>query len=135
MLIQGILGLRWRSRVHGYKPSIETSNISRSDYLFPERIDYLVNNAVKIDGQPNWFFIKLHAHGCRETDFDSIFGGQADEAYIYLESKYNDEKNFVLHYVTAREMYNVIKAAEAGFRDWASEYRDFIIPRYKYKVL
>ncbi len=132
MLIQGVLGLRWHSSVHRYKPSIETSNISRSDYLFPERIDYLVNNAVRVDGQPNWFFIKLHTHGCRDMDFVSIFGDQADKAYTYLENKYNDKRNYVLHYVSAREMYNIIKASEAGLRDWASGYRDFIIPRYSY---
>jgi hypothetical protein len=32
----------------------------------------------------------------------------------HLESVYNDGKNYVLHYVTAREMYNIVKAAEAG---------------------
>ncbi len=43
----------------------------------------------------------------------------------HLERVYNDGSNYVLHYVTAREMYNIIKAAEAGRSGNPREYRDF----------
>jgi hypothetical protein len=41
---------------------------------------------------------------------------------------YNDGTNYVLHYVTAREVYNIIKAAEAGMQGDPGQYRDYILP-------
>jgi hypothetical protein len=37
-----------------------------------------------------------------------------DDAFGYMEQHYNDEDRYALHYVTAREMYNIAKAIEAG---------------------
>jgi hypothetical protein len=34
----------------------------------------------------------------------------------------------VLHYVTAREVYNIIKAAEAGLTGSPHDYRDYELP-------
>ena len=132
MMIPGIIGFRWRSRTHRFKPSIEASNIDKSDYPFPERTDYWVKNAVIVKGQANWLFIKLHTHGCREVDYDYLFGSGADKMYKYLETKYSDQKDYFLHYVTAREMYNIVKAAEAGKQGNPGDYRNFEIPKYRY---
>jgi hypothetical protein len=46
----------------------------------------------------------------------------------YLESRYNDGKRYVLHYVTAREAYNIVKAAEAGEQGDPGRYRDYLLP-------
>ena len=132
MMIPGIIGLRWRSRTHKYRPSIEASNISESDYPFAERVDYWVRNAVTVKGRPNWLFIKLHTHGCCEMGFDCLFGTLADNMYSYMEKKYNNGKNWFLHYLTAREMYNIIKAAEAGEQGNPNKYRSFIVDNYLY---
>ena len=45
----------------------------------------------------------------------------------YLDERYNDGKKFKLHYVTAREMYNIVKAAEAGRDGSPQDYRDYIL--------
>jgi hypothetical protein len=132
LMVTGILGLRWKSRTHRFKPSIETSNIDKTDKLTPGRIDYLVKHAIRIKGQPNWVFIKLHTHGAIEKNFDSLFGNHAAEGYSFLLGKYNDRKKYFLHFVTAREMYNIIKAAEAGEKDNPGKYREYLIPKYNY---
>ena len=49
--------------------------------------------------------------------------------HSYLECAYNDGKRHVLHYVTAREMYNIAKAAEAGMTGDPGAYRDFELAR------
>ncbi len=132
LMIPGIVGLRWKSRTHRFKPSIEASNLDKADYPFAKRIDYWVENAVRIKGRPEWLFIKLHTHGAKEDTWESLFGKHADVMYSYLERKYNDGKNYCLHYVTAREMYNIAKAAEAGKFGNPNDYRDFKIPKYIY---
>jgi len=132
LMIQGIIGLRWKSRTHRFRPSIEASNLDEADYPFPGRIDFWINNAVRIFHKPEWLFIKLHTHGCREVDFEYLLGSYADQMYDYLETRYNDKDSYMLHYVTAREMYNIIKAAEAGENGNPNEYRDFEIKKYEY---
>lgn len=132
LIVSGIIGLRWKSRIHAIKPSIEASNLDYSDKPFDARIDYLIENAVTIQGRPEWKFIKLHTHGAKEQSWDSLFGDSAEKMYNYLNKNYNDGEKYMLHYATAREMYNIIKAAEAGQKGNPGLYRDFEIPPYVY---
>jgi len=132
LLIPGIIGLRWRSRTHRFRPSIETSNLDINDKPFPKRIDYLIKNAITIKGRPNWKFIKLHTHGAVESAWDGLMGESALLMHQYLKENYNDGKKFVLHYITAREMFNIIKAAEAGKKDNPNDYRGYTISKYNY---
>ena len=59
---------------------------------------------------------------------DTLLGEAAHAMHSHLERAYNDGTNYVLHYVTARETYNIIKAAEAGKSGNPHAYRDFILP-------
>ena len=52
-----------------------------------------------------------------------------------LSKEYNDGENYILHYVSAREMYNIAKAAEAGKNGNPNEYRDFILAKPTFKQL
>ena len=132
MLIQGIIGLRWKSRTHIFRPSIEQSNVDVSDQPFSERIDYWVKKGIQVKGKPEWIFIKIHTHGSREEDRELLLGQSCDSMFTYLESKYNDGKKYALHYVSAREMYNIVKAAEEGQSGNPDKYRNHLIPRYCY---
>jgi hypothetical protein len=134
LFIQGIIGLRWASRTHLFKPSIEQSNISSNDVSFPNRIDYWVNKSIHVKGKPDWIFIKVHGHGAsaEKADREILLNKDSDKMFNYLEEKYNDIQKFFLHYVSAREMYNIVKAAECGEEGNPNRYRDYIIPRYSY---
>lgn len=131
LMIPGIIGLRWKSRLRRFIPSIEASNIDLSDAPTPSRIDYWVDNAISIKGFPNWKFIKLHTHGANETTWDGLLYEKADKMFSYFEEAYNDNVNYSLHYVTARELFNIIKAVEAGeVGESPNSYRNFLIPKY-----
>ena len=134
LFIQGIIGLCWRSRMHLFKLSIEQSNISSDDFPSPARINYWVNKSIHVKGKPSWIFIKVHCHGAGaiERDREILLGKSFDDMCVYLESKYNDGKRYFLHYVSARELYNIVKAAEDGKEGNPNLYRDYIIPRYSY---
>ena len=73
-----------------------------------------METGIHIEGRPEWTFVKIHTHGAEDCDMDTLLGPAMDEAYRYLESRYNDGSEWKLHYVSAREMYNIAKAAEAG---------------------
>ena len=56
-----------------------------------------------------------------------LLGEPMSTMHRYLDEHYNDGKNFKLHYVTAREMYNIIKAAEADEAGSPGDFRDYLI--------
>ncbi|MFH1198792.1 MAG: hypothetical protein V1650_01320 [Candidatus Omnitrophota bacterium] len=132
MLVQGGIGLRWRGRSNKLIPSIDVGCLDGLNTPSLERMDYWVDNAITVKGRPDWLFVKVFCHGTIELNLDNMFGKFAEQMYSYLETKYNDGKKYALHYVSAREMYNLIKAAEAGLSGNPNQFRDFEIPKYVY---
>jgi hypothetical protein len=129
LIIQGVLGLNWKNRRFGIIPRIENSDIRRGSPPTPSRVDQWVRTGIHVEGRPEWIFIKIHTHGTQEGDMDTLLGQPVDAMHDYLESTYNDGRDYVLHYVSAREMYNIAKAAEAGMTGDPGRYRDFELPK------
>jgi len=125
MIIQGPLALNWKRRKFNIFPKIENAEIAWHNKPTKDRIDLWVEQDISVKGNAGWIFIKAHTHGCQEKNFDSLLGKPIHDMHNYLRVKYNDGVNFKLHYVTAREMYNIIKAAEAGENGEPGEYRDY----------
>ena len=99
------------------------------------RMDEWVNHNIHVIGREDWVFVKVHTHGCADDlrlswVKESFFGAIMDNFYTDIEARYNDAVNWKLHYVSAREMYNIVKAAEAGCAGDPGAYRDFVIPPY-----
>ncbi len=128
MIIQGPLMLNWKNRKWGILPRIENGDIRSINPPTPERIDLWVEAGIHVQGRPEWLFIKIYTHGTQERDMDCLLGEPTDRMFSYLEEHYNDGRNYQLHYVSAREMYNIIKAAEAGKSGNPANYRDFVLP-------
>jgi hypothetical protein len=127
MIIQGPLMLNWKNRKWGLLPRIENSDIRSSSPPSAERVDLWVKAGIHVEGRPEWVFIKIHTHGTQDNDMDMLLGDPMDAMFSTLETRYNDGKNYVLHYVSTREMYNMVKAAEAGKTGDPNDYRDFIL--------
>jgi len=134
MLIPGPLGLNWKRRKFGIFPRIESADVRRVAPPTPERIDLWIKTHVHVKGRPEWCFVKIHTHGAQEEAMDTLLGQAVDDMYSYLEQNYNDGSHYVLHYVTAREMFNIVKAAEDGHTGNPNAYRDFILKRPSYSV-
>jgi hypothetical protein len=89
-------------------------------------IDSWVSTGIHVKGRRNWVFVKTHTHGA--VDHETVLGPNMDSIYSYLETGYNDGRDYILHYATAREMYNIIKALEAGETgDNPEAYRDYAV--------
>jgi hypothetical protein len=128
MIVQGPLGLDWKNRRAGVLPRIENSDIRGGQPPTPARVDAWVHAGIHVEGRPEWVFVKIHTHGTQERDIDTLLGPPVDAMHDYLERAYNDGARYVLHYATAREVYNIIKAAEAGKSGNPNDYRDFELP-------
>ncbi|WP_445428843.1 hypothetical protein [Alishewanella sp. HL-SH05] len=136
MILQGPIGLNFEWRTPRGMPHIENSDVRKTAPPLKSRIDQWVNSNIHVKGRPEWVFIKVHTHGTQEVDMETLLGEPRDFLHSYLETKYNDGQEYVLHYVSAREMYNIAKAAEAGKTGNPNSYRDFILkkPKFKFKV-
>ncbi len=128
MIIQGPLMLNWKNRKWGLLPRIENADIRTSYPPSVDRIALWMEAGVHVQGRPEWLFIKVHTHGTQENDMDALLGKPVDDMFSELENNYNDGEKYVLHYVSTREMYNIIKAAEEGKTGNPHEYRNHILP-------
>lgn len=128
LIVQGPLGLDWRRRRFGVIPRIENADVRRACPPTPQRVDAWVRTGIHVQGRPEWVFVKVHTHGTQERDMDTLLGAEMDAMHAHLETAFNDGEKYVLHYVTAREMVNIIKAAEAGHAGDPAAWRDFQLP-------
>ena len=128
LIVQGPLALNWSSRKFGLLPRIENGEVAHNAPAVADRIDNWVAQEISVVDKPDWVFVKVHTHGCQEMNLNAALGSLAAEMHQHLQDKYNDGTNFVLHYVTAREVFNLIKAAEAGQTGDPNQYRDYALP-------
>ena len=129
MIIQGPLCLNWKDRKLGVMPRIEAGDVRTSLPPTEHRVDLWVDQNIHVEDKPEWVFVKIHTHGTQEMDIDTLLGEPTVKMYEYLAAKYNDGQKYSMHFVTSREMYNIVKAAEAGKDGSPNDYRDFLIPK------
>jgi hypothetical protein len=130
MIVQGPLTpvfknkMPWGFRIYG-----DVATLSPS--LDRRRVDTWVRTGISVEDKEDWVVIKTHTHGA--TSSQAVLGDEMDAIFSYLESKYNDGMHYILHYVTARELYNIVKAAEAGEQlSKPDQYRDYLVTRPAY---
>jgi hypothetical protein len=116
LLIQGPLLLDWTSRKWGIVPRLENGCLQASQPPSLKRLDAWLRARVQVPARPDWFFVKLHAHGSPEDAHEVLLGDPMVRFHEALYRRARDNPRFHYHYVTAREMYNLAKAAEAGFQ-------------------
>jgi hypothetical protein len=124
MLMQGPIGIGMR----GLRPQIENASLTSANWGTPARISRWIDAHVHVRGRPEWLFVKLHTHGAIEGDFDALFGERARRMHAVLAQRYNDGRRFRLHYVTARQAFNLARAAEAGQSGDPSAFLDWEVP-------
>ncbi len=120
LIFEGPLCVDW---LEGY---IEYAALESFAPYFRQRIDLWVKAGVGVVDRPEWLFIKLHTHGMQSREM--FLGEQLDRLYSDLEDLCKRSR-CRLHYVNAREAYNIAKAAEANRSGDAGLYRDFEIAK------
>jgi hypothetical protein len=124
LLVQGPLGLNWERRKFGLLPRIENGEVTGANPPRPERVRIWTRLGVHVQGRPEWLFIKLHTHGGIERDMATLLAKPMRDFFQHLTTAYNDGKKYRLHFVTAREMVNIIHAAEDGHTGNAGAFRN-----------
>jgi hypothetical protein len=82
---------------------------------------------VQVPSRPDWFFVKLYAHGAEEKTHEALLGAPMVRFHEDLARLARDNPRFHFHYVTAREMVNLVRAAEAGFVGPVRDALDYLL--------
>lgn len=105
---------------------IESSALSHDDPPSAARVRSWIAQNIHIQGRPEWLFVKVHTHGAPEDNANVMLGDAALSMHHEL-ARIARQSGMVLHYVTAREMYNIAMAAMEGGSGDPAQYRDHII--------
>lgn len=127
MIIHGPLALMWPGGKFGVLPRLENGSLAAGSAPTARRIATWLRTRICVEGRPDWIFVKVYTHGCNEANWGVLFGPPVLDLHRCLTERYNDGERYKLHYVAAREMYNIIKAAEAGLVGDPGTYRDLEI--------
>jgi len=125
MMIQGPLMFDWANRKWGLLPRLENACLQESQLPSMRRLELWLEAGVQAPMRPEWRFIKLHMHGAPEDAHHALLGEPMVQFHEALAARAATNANFRYHYVTAREMYNLARAAEAGFEGPVAEALNF----------
>jgi hypothetical protein len=124
MIFEGPISLGWDG-------SLEYGAVESDPRFKPERTDKWIDANIHVKGRPEWVFVKVYSHGAQSS---KIVLDNDMELMLQSLTKRCKERDIKLHFMTTREAYNIVKAAEAGKTGNPEEYRDFYIPKYQNMV-
>ena len=125
MIVQGPLCIEWNGLTA--LPKIENADVRMAQPPSEKRMENWLRCNICVDGRPDWKVVKVHTHGAQEQDMPTLLGEPMDDFFEALTTQYNDGSKYVLHFVSARELYNIIKAAEADEQGSPGDFRDYLI--------
>ena len=114
LMIQGPLVPDWQRAKWGVFPRIENGDLHVGRPPSWERFEMWMQAQVHVQGRPNWRFVKLHTHGCKAGNIDTLLGTETVQFHQDLARFAAEHPQFRFHYVTAWEMAQLVKQAERG---------------------
>lgn len=128
LMVQGPLVADWKSGLRSPRLLYETAAVTRHTPMTLKRLALWKRARIAVQGRPDWLFIKLHCHSMDPSQENAVIGGSFRR---FLEElvKGAQERQETLHFVTAREMTNIILAACDGREGNPADYRDYRFKR------
>jgi len=124
LFVQGPLAIARRERHRGPGLRLESGALDAGDPPSRARLRTWIDQFVHVAGRPEWTFVKVHTHGALERNAAVLLG----EAMADLHRALGALPGWRVHYVTAREMYNVARAALDGRAGWPAAFFDSEVP-------
>jgi hypothetical protein len=122
VIVQGPLAARVVRSATGWpRPRMENGEVTTANPPTRERMALWQRARIAVAGRPDWLFVKLHCHGMDPRDDAAMLGAPLQR---FLEAATTD-RSIALHFVTAREMVNIILAACDSHDGDPGEYRDY----------
>lgn len=123
LMIQGPLAVRFRKSFPFV--AVENGDVTTANPPSPERLELWRRAAIGVQGQPNWVFIKLHCHGMDSKDEAAMLGPVMVQFLRELTELRQADRRVRVHFVTAREMANIILAVCDGASEDPTQHRNY----------
>jgi SAM-dependent methyltransferase len=107
---------------------VENGSITTRNPPTPYRLSLWKRAGITVKGRPDWLFIKLQCHGMDPRD-EEVMLGPAIRQFLREIIESAHQRKETLHFVTAREMVNIMLAACDGREGNPREYRDYRLKR------
>ncbi len=128
LIVQGPLVTDLHRTLRSARPVLENGGIIGANPPTMHRLSLWKQAQVRVAGRPDWLFIKIFCHGMNPTQKDAVIGDSFRNFLAALVDGAADRKE-TLHFVTAREMANILLAACDGRDGNPGEYRDYRFKR------
>lgn len=125
LLVQGPLAVARREH-RRWSLRIESAVLQAGDPPTSARLATWIDQWIHVRGRPEWTFVKLHSHGAPEQNARVMLGAPIEDLHSALLEL--SRGRWRIHYVTAREMFNVVLAAMDGMDGSPARYFDYEIP-------
>ena len=130
LMVEGPLSLRFVGLSGRRSLGIENGSLAVMDPPTLYRLQLWKRAAICVKGRPDWLFIKLQCHGMDPRDKETVLGGQL-QRFLRELVEGAAERGEALHFVSARELVNIILAACDGREGSPGEYRDYRLRRQR----
>ncbi len=107
---------------------VENGSLTAKNPPSMYRLGLWKDAGIHVSGRPDWLFIKLQCHGMDPRDKDVMLGTTAQQFLRELiqGARHRSE---TIHFVSAREMVNIMLAACDGREGNPGDYRDYRLKR------
>jgi len=122
--VQGPLMLDFHRQARNRVGRIENSALTGANPPSLRRLELWKKAAISVLHRPDWLFIKLHCHSMDTAQRESVIGAHMQRFLSELVGGAG-ERHEIIHFVTAREMVNIILAACDGREGNPADYRDY----------
>ena len=114
LMVQGPLALNKESKKFGFLPRLENGDLTAANPPNLERLKLWTSQGICVEGREDWVVVKLHTHGALPENTDALLGDPMREFAEDLGRFLQENPNWTANFVTARQLVNIVKAAEAG---------------------
>ncbi len=126
LIFTGPLVLNWTQRKAGLPfPRIDDGALAANQPLDIARFNRWRSANITIAGRSDWVFIKLYCHGFFDYDQSASIGDDAKRFFSELMELSEKRGDFKLHFATAREAFNMVRAAIDGKKGEPGAYRNY----------
>ncbi|MGC2401337.1 MAG: hypothetical protein WA510_16195 [Acidobacteriaceae bacterium] len=122
--IQGPLVLDFDRRARNGIGRFENAALTAANPPDIRRLKLWKKATISVRHRPDWIFIKLHCHSMYPTHQEALMGSPMQRFLAELVAG-AAERHEVIHFVTTRQMVNIIWAACDGREGNPGEYRDY----------
>ena len=129
LIIQGPTITDIRRTLRSRRPVVDNGVINRTNVPTMDRFSLWKRAGIGVIGRTDWVFIKLYCHSMNPTQKDGVIGDGFRKFLAELVGGARERKE-TLHFVTAREMANILFAACDGHEGNPGEYRDYRFKKF-----